>query len=116
MHYLIPVTAVSTVGAAQAGVAAVHGSEALRRYAVALGESTRTDTRVELGASPRAVLMLFRASKALAALDGRDHVLPDDVQTMAPAVLAHRLLLAPEAAPGDAAAVIADALERVPAI
>ena len=77
----------------------VHGSEALRRYAVALGEATRTDTRVELGASPRAVLMLFRAAKALAALDGRDHVLPDDVQALAPAVLAHRLLLAPEAAP-----------------
>jgi MoxR-like ATPase len=116
VHDLGPVTDVSTVGAAQAGVSALHGSEALRRYAVAIGEATRTDTRVELGASPRAVLMLFRASKALAALEGRDHVLPDDVQALAPAVLAHRLLLAPEAAPGDGAAVIADALERVPAI
>jgi MoxR-like ATPase len=116
VHDLEPVTDVSTVRAAQAGVAEVHGSEALRRYAVALGEATRTDTRVELGASPRAVLMLFRASKALAALESRDHVLPDDVQALAPAVLAHRLLLAPEAAQGDAAAVIADALERVPAL
>jgi MoxR-like ATPase len=116
VHDLAPVTEIGTVGAAQAGVAAVHASETLRRYAVALGEATRNDTRVELGASPRAVLMLFRASKAMAALDGRDHVLPDDVQAMAPAVLAHRLLLAPEAAPGDGAAVIADALERVPAI
>jgi MoxR-like ATPase len=60
--------------------------------------------------------MLFRAAKALAALEGRDHVLPDDVQTMAATVLAHRLLLAPEAAQGDASAVIADALERVPAL
>ena len=60
--------------------------------------------------------MLFRASKALAALDGRDHVLPDDVQALAATVLSHRLLLAPEAAQGDAAAVIADALERVPAL
>jgi MoxR-like ATPase len=116
VHDLEPVTDVGTVGAAQAGVAAVHGSGALRRYVVAIGEATRTDTRVELGASPRAVLMLFRASKALAALEARDHVLPDDVQALAPAVLAHRLLLAPEAAPGDGAAVIADALERVPAI
>ncbi len=116
VHDLAPVTEIGTVGAAQVGVAAVHASEALRRYAVALGEATRNDTRVELGASPRAVLMLFRASKALAALDGRDHVLPDDVQAMAPAVLSHRLLLAPEAAPGDGAAVIADALERVTAI
>ena len=102
--------------AVQAAVAGVHGSEALRRYAVALGEATRTDTRVELGASPRAVLMLFRAAKALAALDGRDHVLPDDMQALAPAVLSHRLLLAPEAAQGDASVVITDALERVPAL
>ena len=116
VHDLGPVTDVGTVRAAQAAVAAVHGSEALRRYAVALGEATRTDTRVELGASPRAVLMLFRAAKALAALEARDHVLPDDVQALAPAVLAHRLLLAPEAAQGDGAAVIADALERVPAL
>jgi MoxR-like ATPase len=116
VHDLGPVTDVGTVGAAQAGVAAIHASESLRRYAVAIGEATRNDTRVELGASPRAVLMLFRASKALAALEGRDHVLPDDVQVLAPAVLSHRLLLAPEAAPGDGAAVIADALERVPAL
>ncbi len=60
--------------------------------------------------------MLFRAAKALAALDGRDHVLPDDVQDLAPTVLAHRLLLAPEAAAGDATVVITDALERVPAL
>jgi MoxR-like ATPase len=116
VHDLASVTDVSTISAAQAGVAAIHGSEALRRYVVALGEATRTDTRVELGASPRASLLLFRAAKAYAALDGRDHVLPDDVQALAPAVLAHRLLLAPEAAGGDATAVIADALERVPAL
>jgi MoxR-like ATPase len=116
VHDLGPVTDVATVRAAQAGATTVHGSEALRRYAVALAEATRNDTRVELGASPRAVLMLFRAAKALAALEGRDHVLPDDVQTMAATVLAHRLLLAPEAAQGDASAVIADALERVPAL
>jgi MoxR-like ATPase len=116
VHDLGPVTDVATVRAAQAGATTVHGSEALRRYAVALAEATRNDTRVELGASPRAVLMLFRAAKALAALEGRDHVLPDDVQAMAATVLAHRLLLAPEAAQGDASAVIADALERVPAL
>jgi len=116
VHDLGPVTDVNTVMAAQAAVAAVHGSEALRRYVVALGEATRTDTRVELGASPRAVLMLFRAAKALAALEARDHVLPDDVQALAPSVLAHRMLLAPEAAQGDASAVIGDALERVPAL
>ena len=60
-----------------------RGCEALRRYVVALCEATRREERVELGASPRAGLMLFRASKALAALGGRDHVLPDDVQALA---------------------------------
>jgi MoxR-like ATPase len=110
------VTDVGTVRAAQAAVGAVHGSEALRRYCVAIGEATRTDPRVELGASPRAVLMLFRAAKALAALDGRDHVLPDDVQELAVAVLAHRLLLAPEAADEGPEVVVEQALERVPAL
>jgi MoxR-like ATPase len=110
------VTDVGTVRAAQAAVGGVHGSEALRRYCVAIGEATRTDPRVELGASPRAVLMLFRASKALAAVEGRDHVLPDDVQALAVAVLAHRLLLAPEAVDEGAEVVIEQALERVPAL
>jgi MoxR-like ATPase len=111
-----PVTEVSIVRAAQVAVAAVHASEALRRYTVALGEETRRDPRVELGASPRAVLMLFRAAKALAALDARDHVLPDDVQALARPVLSHRLLLVPDAGPGDAEAVIGEALDRVPAL
>ncbi|MEJ7716067.1 MAG: AAA family ATPase [Thermoleophilaceae bacterium] len=102
--------------AAQAAVAAVHGSDALRRYVVELIGATRADPRVELGASPRAGLMLFRAAKALAALQGRDHALPDDVQALAPSVLTHRLLLAPEAAGEDRAAVVADALDRVSAL
>jgi len=71
---------------------------------------------VELGASPRATLLLFRAAKAYAALDGRDHVLPDDVQALAPAVLSHRLLLAPEAVGSAPAAIVRDALDRVPAL
>jgi len=111
-----PVTGVGEMLAAQAAVASVHGSEALRRYIVSLMEFTRADPRVELGASPRAGLMLFRAAKALAALDGRDHALPDDVKTLAPAVLTHRLLLAPEAVGDDRSAVVGDALERVPAL
>ena len=113
---LEPVTEVGEVLAAQAAVAAVHGSDALRRYVVELLGQTRADPRVELGASPRAGLMLFRAAKTLAALSGRDHALPDDVQTLAPSVLTHRLLLAPEAAGEDRAAVVADALDRVSAL
>jgi MoxR-like ATPase len=102
--------------AAQRAAAAVHASEALRRYVVALLESTRRDPRTELGASPRAGLMLLKAAKALAALSGRDHALPDDVQALAPSVLTHRLLLAPDAARADRRDVVRDALERVPAL
>ncbi len=110
------VAEVAGVLAAQEAAGAVHGSEALRRYVVSILDATRADSRVELGASPRAGLMLFRAAKALAALDGRDHALPDDVQKMAGAVLTHRLLLAPGTGSDERAAVVRDALERVPAL
>jgi MoxR-like ATPase len=113
---LEPVADVGTVLAAQAAAAGVHGSEALRQYVVALCGATREDFRVELGASPRAALLLFRAAKALAALEGRDHALPDDVQALAPSVLEHRLLLAPGATRDDRRAIIGDALEQVPAL
>jgi MoxR-like ATPase len=113
---LEPVADVGDVLAAQAAAASLHGSEALRRYVVAILDATRADPRVELGASPRAGLMLFRAAKALAALDGRDHALPDDVQRLAGAVLTHRLLLAPSAGGDERAAVVRDALARVPAL
>jgi MoxR-like ATPase len=113
---LEPVVDVATVLATQVAAAAVHSTEPLRRYVVALCEATRDDARAELGASPRAALLLFRAAKALAALEGRDHVLPDDVQALAPSVLRHRLLLAPGATEDDREAVVRSALERVPAL
>jgi MoxR-like ATPase len=110
------VAPVSEIVAAQRAAAAVHASDALRRYVVALLESTRQDPRTELGASPRAGLMLLKAAKALAALQGRDHALPDDVQSLAPSVLTHRLLLAADAARTDRREIVTDALERVPAL
>jgi MoxR-like ATPase len=113
---LEPVTEVGEIVAAQEAAGAVHGSEALRRYVVAILEATRADSRVELGASPRAGLMLFRAAKALAALDGRDHALPDDVQGLAGTVLSHRLLLGPGAGVDERSTIVHDALERVPAL
>src|SRR3954465_12830090 len=113
---LQPVAAVAEVLAAQLAAAQVHASEALRRYVVAVLEQTRSDPRPELGASPRAGLMLLKAAKALAALEGRDHALPDDVQALAPTGLTHRLLLAPAAARSDRRGVVTDALERVPAL
>jgi MoxR-like ATPase len=114
---LAPVCSLNEVLGAQEAVTRVHASEALRRYVVAILERTRADERVELGASPRAGLMLLRAAKAAAALDSRDHALPDDVQALAPAVLSHRLLMAPEAMSADGAvAVVRDAVARVPAL
>jgi MoxR-like ATPase len=111
-----PVADVTTVRGAQAGLAQIEGTDALRRYVVAVCDATRRDERVELGASPRAGLMLFRAAKALAALEGRDHVLPDDVQALAPSVLAHRLLLSYEVDGDQREAVIREAIDRVPAL
>jgi len=65
-------------------------------YIVAVVEKTRTDSRLKLGASPRGSLMLFRASQAMAFMQGRDFVLPDDVQHMAPHVLSHRIVPNPK--------------------
>jgi MoxR-like ATPase len=94
----------------------VHASRALRDYIVALLRRTRADDRVELGASPRAGLMLLRAAKAQALIRGRDHALPDDVQQLAGAVLTHRLMLAPEAAGVSREEIVADAIAAVPAL
>jgi MoxR-like ATPase len=79
-------------------------------------EHTRRDPRTELGASPRAGLWLLRAAMAHAALQGRDHALPDDVQALAGSVLAHRLLLAPGAAEAAREEIVADAVRAVPAL
>jgi MoxR-like ATPase len=89
---LTPVTDAEGVRRAIAAVAEVHVSEALRRYVLALTHATRSHPDLRLGASPRAGLQLVRAGRALAALGGRDHVLPDDVARLAAPVLAHRLL------------------------
>jgi MoxR-like ATPase len=97
-------------------VRALHASDAVKQYIVDLVRETRVHADLRLGASPRATLHLLRASKARAALDGRDHVLPDDVQALVAPVLAHRLMPTADAqlarrAPED---VIADLLRRVP--
>jgi MoxR-like ATPase len=113
---LEPATGVGEVLAAQEAAARVHASEALRRYVVAVLEATRADPRIELGASPRAGLMLLKAAKAAAALDGRDHALPDDVQALATSVLPHRLLLAPDAAGASRVDLVRETIERVPAL
>lgn len=72
---------------------AVRCAEVVKQYIVRISEGTRRDRNVSLGASPRASLMLLQASMAWALLQGRDYVLPDDVQRLAVPVLAHRLRL-----------------------
>ena len=94
----------------------VHASRALRDYIVALLRHTRADGRVELGGSPRAGLLLLRAAKARALVQGRDHALPDDVQALADAVLTHRIMLVPEAAGVERSAIVADAVAATPAL
>jgi MoxR-like ATPase len=95
---------------------AVYVAPTLRRYIVAITESTRDHPDVYLGASPRASLYLLKAARAAAASRGRDYVTPDDIQDLAVPVLGHRLLLAPEAQMRGAA--VTDVLEgligRVP--
>jgi MoxR-like ATPase len=113
---LEPVVDTADVLRLQEAAGRVRAAPALRDYIVALVGHTRADPRVELGASPRAGVMLLRAAKARALLEGRDHALPDDVQALAQPVLAHRIVLAPEAAEASGGAVVADAISRTPAL
>src|SRR3954462_5272639 len=94
----------------------VFVEESLGRYVVALLRQTRGDTRVYLGASPRAGIALLRVAKARALAEGREFVVPDDVKEVAVPVLAHRLILGPEARSAALGAdeLIADALVHTP--
>lgn len=94
----------------------VHVARSLRRYIVAIGEASRANRDLYLGASPRASIMLLRASRANAAAEGRDFVTPDDVKTLAPTVLSHRVILTADAAMSgkSVGAIISRLLEEVP--
>jgi len=94
----------------------VYVEESLGRYVVAVLRQTRSDQRLYLGASPRAGIALLRVAKARALSEERDYVTPDDVKAVAVPVLAHRLILAPEARSAGLgpAELIADALARTP--
>jgi len=113
---LTPVIDAASVRLLVAAVGRLHVADQLRRYVVSLVEATRRSPELRLGASPRAGLQLLRAARATAALAGRDHVLPDDVQAMAVPVLAHRLLLTPDAtlARRDVQRVVTDLVASVP--
>jgi MoxR-like ATPase len=87
----------ATLDRCRAAVGAVITRDEIVDYVVAVARATREDRRFTLGASPRAALMLLRAAKAAAAIDGRDFVVPDDVRGLAVPVLAHRVQLDPAA-------------------
>lgn len=106
---LEPVASVADLRAARAATAQVTVSDALKQYATRLAAHTRS--HAQLGVSPRGTIALVRAAQARAVLAGRPHAIPDDIQTEAPAVLAHRIQTG---ANQDAAALIDKTLERVP--
>jgi MoxR-like ATPase len=95
---------------------AVYVEESVNRYVVALLRSTRSDPRLYLGASPRAGIALLRVAKALALADGRDYLAPDDVKAVVVPVLAHRLIVAPEARSSGMTGqtIVREALEKTP--
>ena len=95
---------------------AIYVEETVNRYVVALLRASRGDSRLYLGASPRAGIALLRVAKARAVADGREYLLPDDVKAVAAPVLAHRLIVAPEARSSGLTGerIVADALEKTP--
>jgi MoxR-like ATPase len=97
LDQLSPVARASDVQELVTAVRGVLVSDQVKDYIISLANATRTSPELRLGASPRATLHLLRASRAWAALDGRDYVIPDDVQRLARPVLAHRLLPTAEA-------------------
>src|SRR5689334_1800604 len=94
---LEPVAHATDIRELISAVRAVHIAQPIKQYVISLVSATRSSPELRLGASPRASLHLLRASRAYAALDGRDFVIPDDVQALAGPVLAHRLLPTSEA-------------------
>ena len=94
----------------------IYVDQLVRQYIVSLTEATRSHSEVSLGASLRASLGLFRAIRAMAVVQDRDYVIPDDVKTLAPAIIAHRLVLSPSARMRgvQSADVVNDLLRTVP--
>jgi MoxR-like ATPase len=116
LDQLKPVAHASDIRSLVAAVREVHVSGSIRQYIIDLVNATRNAAELRLGASPRSALHLLRASRAHAALDERDFVLPDDVQALAVPVLAHRLLPSAEAMVGRNLPdqVLASLIRRLP--
>ncbi|MGW5668785.1 AAA family ATPase [Micromonospora sp. NPDC003776] len=116
LHELRPVSDAATVRRLIGHVRQVHVADAVKQYAIDLVTATREAPDLRLGASPRATLQLLRTARAVAALEGRDYVLPDDLQTLAVPVLAHRIIPTADAqlARRTTDAIVAELVHRLP--
>jgi MoxR-like ATPase len=116
MYALRPVSDAGTVRRLISAVRAVHVADAVKQYAVNLVTASREAPELRLGASPRATLQMLRTARAVAALEGRDYVLPDDLQALAVPVLAHRIIPTADAqlARRTTDAIVADLVHRLP--
>lgn len=112
---LEPVAEGAQVSEAARLCAACQVSKDIMRYIADICEAARDPERVRLGPSPRALLALMRACQALAAIRGRDYVIPDDVKQLAEPVLAHRVIPRGLSSQMNGAAIIRDVLNRIPA-
>ena len=117
LDQLEPVAQHEELVAAIAAARAIHVEESINRFVVALLRHTRKSDRVALGGSPRSGIALLRLAKARALVERRDFVVPEDVISLAAPVLAHRLILAPEARATGVTVeeVVTEALEATPA-
>jgi MoxR-like ATPase len=113
---LQPVVNAADLARLTAQLPQVRVEPSVRDYVVRVVRATRGHQSVELGASPRSTLALFRASRALAAIRGREFVIPDDVKELAPAVLSHRLILSAQSRlrGRDTQGLVNELLEQVP--
>lgn len=111
-----PCAAADEIARLQGAVTEIRIGDELRRYIVDLVGATRNAPGVQLGASPRASLALMKTAQALALFDGKDFVTPDLIQELAPAVIAHRLAMEPQAryAGNTATGVVEEILKKIP--
>jgi MoxR-like ATPase len=116
LYALEPVSDAEMVRRLIATVREVYVASEIKQYAVNLVNTTRESSDLRLGASPRATLHLLRTARAIAALDGRDHVIPDDLQSLAVPVLAHRVIPTADAqlSRRTTDAIVADIVHRLP--
>ncbi len=116
LNSLRAVSDAQTVRRLIATVREVHAADAVKQYAIALVTATREASEIRLGASPRCTLQLLRTARAVAALEGRDYVLPDDLQALAVPVLAHRIIPTADAqlARRTTDAIVSELVHRLP--